>query len=110
MTNEFDIIEHPLVSMWLKEYLKNEPLGYVFITNGNEKIFKKMWGNPTGTTKKFAYWKKDHLGITIYVYSNNVGTFYKIQYLGEKDAFIEDKKMGTYITSFLTKLTKDFLN
>jgi hypothetical protein len=110
MTNEFDIIEHPLVLMWLKEYMKNEPLGVCFLTQGNATLFKQKWGNPNGQTQKFDYWKKDYLGITIYVYSDLAQTHYKVQYLGEKDMFIQDKKMGSYLTGFLSKTTKDILN
>lgn len=109
MTNEFDIIEHPLVLMWLKEYAKTEPLGLAFITQGNKFIFKQKWGAPVGQNKNFSYWKRDHLGIIIYAYSDDNMTFYKVQYLGEKEMFIQDKKMGSYLTSFLHKLTKDIL-
>lgn len=109
MTNEFDIIEHPLVALWLREYAKNEPLGFCFLTQGNSLFFKKIWGPANGQTQKFEYWKKDHLGITLYVYSDTQATYYKVQYLGEKQMFIQDKKMGSYLTGFLTKLTKEFL-
>lgn len=109
MTNEFDIVEHPLVYMWLKDYLKNEPLGFCFLTQGNKSLFKNIWGNSIGQTQKFNYWKRDYLGITIYVYSDSESTFYKVQYLGEKEMFIQDKKMGAYLQGFLTKLTKEIL-
>ena len=33
--NEFDIIEHPSVLLWLKEYAKNDPLGFCFLIQGN---------------------------------------------------------------------------
>jgi hypothetical protein len=110
MTNEFDIIDHPLVFMWLRDYVKHEPLGVTFLTQGNSIFFQKKWGNPDGKTQKYNYWKKDYLGITLYVYSDLYETYYKVQYLGEKDMFIQDKKMGTYLTGFLSKLTKDILN
>lgn len=110
MTNEFDIIEHPMVLMWFLEYSKNEPLGTVFLTQGNIEFFKKKWGNPTGKAQVHNYWKRDYLGITLYLYTNEYETFYKVQYLGEKEMFIADKKMGSYITGFLTKLTKEILD
>lgn len=109
MTNEFDIIDHPLVTLWFKEYVKTEPLGFCFLTQGNESLFKKIWGKASGENKKFNYWKRDYLGITIYVYSNNESSYYKVQYLGEKEMFISDKKMGSYLTGFLSKLTKEIL-
>ena len=109
MTNEFDIIDHPLVFLWIKEYAKNEPLGLCFLTQGNNYFFKKIWGSANGNTQKFDYWKKDHLGITIYVYSDSQSTYYKVQYLGDKEMFIQDKKMGSYLTGFLSKLTKEIL-
>lgn len=110
MTNEFDIIDHPVVLIWFLEYAKNEPFGFNFITKGNASFFSKKWGSPNGKAQQHNYWKKDYLGITLYVYSNDEETFYKVQYLGEKDMFINDKKMGSYITGFLTKLTKEILN
>lgn len=110
MTNEFDIIEHPIVNMWFKDYAKNEPLGFCFLTQSNQENFKNMWGKPNGRTQKFDYWKRDHLGITIYVYSDEEATFYKVQYLGEKHMFQQDKKMGSYMTGFLVKLTKEVLS
>jgi hypothetical protein len=110
MTNEFDIIEHPLVLFWLKDFAKSEPLGLIFLTEGHNKLFKTKWGNPSGVTQNLSYWKRDYLGITIYVYSDEKITFYKVQYLGDKETFIQDKKMGSYLTGFLTKLTKDIIN
>lgn len=110
MTNEFDIIEHPLVSLWLKEQSKKEPLFLVALTQGNAKFFTKIWGPHSGLTKRFQYWKQEYLGITIYVYSDAKETFYKIQYLGPRDNFIADKKIGSYLTGFLKKLSKDFLS
>lgn len=110
MTNEFDIIEHPMVLMWFLEYAKNEPLGTAFLTKGNVNFFNKKWGKPTGKAQEHNYWKRDYLGITLYLYSNENETFYKVQYLGEQDMFISDKKMGSYITGFLTKLTKEILD
>ena len=109
MTNEFDIITHPLVLHWIKDFAKAEPLGLAFLTQGNQKFFKAKWGACTGETQKFHYWKRDHLGITIYVYSDEISSFYKVQYLGERDMFIQDKKMGSYLTGFLSKLTKEIL-
>lgn len=110
MTNEFDIIDNPLVLMWFKDYAKSDPLCVSFLTKGNYKLFKSMWGTPDGKTQNHEYWKKEHLGITIYVYSNNFSTFYKVQYLGEKNMFVQDKKIGSYITGFLMKLIKEILN
>lgn len=110
MTNEFDIIEHPMVLMWFLEFSKSEPLGMNFLTQGNVKYFQHKWGNPNGKAHDHNYWKKDYLGITLYVYSNEKETFYKVQYLGSKEMFIQDKKMGSYITGFLIKLTKEILN
>lgn len=109
MTNEFDIIEHPLVQLWLKDQAKKEPLCLVNITQGNIDFFKKIWGKPTGLTKRFNFWKREYLGIVIYVYSDYSSTYYKIQYLGNKENFIADKKIGSYLTGFLNKLSKDFL-
>lgn len=110
MTNEFDIINHPLVVLWIKEYIKNDPLAIPFITQGNEGLFKKMWGNPVGQVQNFSYWKKDYLGITIFVYTDKKTTFYKIQYLGNLDSFVKDKKIGSYLTGFLSKLIKEIIN
>jgi hypothetical protein len=110
MTNEFDIIEHPLVILWLKEFAKNEPLGLIFLTGGNVSLFKNKWGNPSGATQNLQYWKREHSGINIYVYADENITFFKVQYLGDKEKFLQDKKIGTYITGFLSKLTKEFLN
>lgn len=110
MTNEFDIIEHPLVQLWLKDFAKIEPLGFSFLVQGNFDFFKNMFGAPTGQAAKFSYWKREHLGITIFIYSSNLATFYKVQYLGEREAFINDKKMGSYLTGFLQKFTKDLVS
>lgn len=108
MTNEFDLIEHPLVLLWFKDFLKTDPLGVVFLTEGHVDFFNSKWGKSTGATQNLQYWKRDYLGITIYVYSDEKITFYKAQYLGDRETFIQDKKMGSYLTGFLTKLTKEF--
>lgn len=109
MTNEFDIFDHPLVFMWFKEYAKTDPLGFTFLTQGNADYFKKIWGVHTGKIQNYLYWKRDYLGITLYVCSDHEATFYKVQYLGTKEMFTQDKKMGSYLTGFLSKLTKEIL-
>lgn len=108
--NEFDIIEHPLVQLWLKDFAKIEPLGFSFMCQGNYEFFKNMWGEPTGQTKKFPYWLRPHLGIDVYVYSSAFATFFKVEYHGNKEAFVNDKKMGSYLTGFLNKFTKDLIS
>jgi len=109
MTNEFDFIDNPVVLLWFKNFAKSEPLGFTFLTQGNQKLFSRFWGTSNGVTQKFNYWKRDYLGITIYVYSDNDATFYKVQYLGDKTMFQQDKKMGTYLTGFLEKTIKEIL-
>ncbi|NCQ52295.1 hypothetical protein GW796_10520 [archaeon] len=110
MTNEFDIIDHPLVLMWFKDFAKNEARGLAFLTQGNSQYFKSIWGGHNGKTQKFLYWKREYLGITIYIYSDDTATFYKVQYLGEKEVFLSDKKMGSYLIGFLNKLTKEIIS
>lgn len=111
MTNIFDIYDHPLVSLWFKELAKNEPLALSILTQSNLDLFSKMWGSATDAKiGGYTVWKRDHLGITVFAYVNNEITFYKVQYLGEKDMFVSDKRMGTYLTSFLTKLQKEIFS
>ena len=107
--NEFDIIEHPSILLWLKEYAKNDPLGFCFLIQGNLEHFKKIWGNPNGQSQRFSYWKREHLGIVIYVYSDTRSTFYKTQYLGDKETFVQDKKMGAYLHGFLNKISREMV-
>lgn len=109
MTNEFDLMDHPMVFSWFKDFIKNEPLGYIYITEGKDDLFIKKWGKPDGELKDTKYWKKDYLGITIYVYSNQKVTYYKVQYLGDKEKYQLDKKMGSYLTGFLNKLIKEIV-
>lgn len=111
MTNIFDIYEHPLVAFWVKELFKNDPLALCVLTQSNLDLFSKMWEKPTDAKiGGYTVWKRDHLGITVFAYVNEEITFYKVQYLGEKDMFVNDKRMGTYLTSFLTKLQKEIFN
>lgn len=107
MTNEFDLIEHPMVQNWLKELAKTEALALIGLVEGNAQRFRRLFSEPSGKTQRFEYWKRDYLGITIFLYTDNRSTYYKIQYLGEKDLFCKDKKMGSYMASFLGKLAKE---
>lgn len=109
MTNEFDIIEHPSIILWLREFAKNEPLGFSYLLKGNLDFFNSNWGVPEGQNQKFTYWKRDYLGITIFVYSSDVATFYKVQYLGSRETFINDKRMGSYLIGFLTRFSKEII-
>ena len=106
MTNEFDIIDHPLVLLWFKDFGKNEPMGFSFLTQGNVNYFRNIWGTPSGQTQKFFYWKRDYLGITIYVYSDNNATFYKVQYLGEKESFVNDKSPQMILLNIVAILSE----
>ncbi len=108
--SEYDIIDHPTVFFWLKDLAKNDPLAFVVLTENNLERFNKVFGKPHGTTQKFKFWKKEHLGITIFLYTNKEASFYKVQYIGDNQAFSQDKKIGAYITGFLNKLLKDLLN
>lgn len=105
--NEYDISDHPMVLNWMKDLAKNDPLALITLTGGNEKLFKSLFGDSNGRTKRFAYWKKEHLGMNFIIYSNDVNTFYKIHHLGEYDNFVQDKKIGVYITGFMNKTLKD---
>lgn len=108
--NEIDIIEHPIVSKWFKELSKNEPFTYLALIQGNTIKFKKIFGTPQGETNKFLYWKKDYIGINIYIYTNPTDTYYKVQYTGDSENFPQDKKIGSYVVGFLNKLIKDLNN
>lgn len=110
LTSEFDIIEHPNIFAWIQDLAKKNPLAFVSICGGNVDSFKKLWGDPDGQTQRFDYWKRDYLGITIYVYSEKSTTFYKVQYLGSKEVFLQDKRSGAFISSFLSKLVEDLVN
>lgn len=106
MTNEFDIIIHPLVKLWLANYAKTDPLALDFLTQGNKDYFTKIMGKPQGNAMKYDYWVQQYSGFTIYVYSNEQSTIYKVNFLGEKEAFINDNRIGSYIIGFLEKFIK----
>lgn len=106
MTNEFDIIEHPLVKLWLSNYAKTDPLALDFLTQGNTSYFTDLMGKPQGNSMKYDYWIEQHSGFTIYIYSNNSASMYKVKFLGEKEAFVNDNRIGSYIIGFLEKFIK----
>lgn len=106
MTNEFDIIDHPLVKLWLANYAKTDPLALDFLTQGNDEYFTKIMGKPQDNVMKYNYWVQQHSGFTIYVYSNEHSTIYKVKFLGEKESFINDSRIGSYIIGFLEKFIK----
>lgn len=105
---EFDIMENPLVFLWFKDLAKNDPLAFITITNSNRINFKNYFGDPIGREGKYECWKQDYMGITIYLLTDNFKTIFKVSYLGEKEIFIQDKKMGIYITSFMNQLIDNF--
>lgn len=107
---EFDIIENPLVFLWFKDLAKNDPLAFITITNSNKINFRNYFGKPTNREGKYECWKQDYMGINITLLTDNYKTFIRISYLGEKEIFIQDKKIGIYITSFLNKLIENFFN
>lgn len=109
MATEFDAIEHPNVFSWFKDLAKNDALAFATLCGGNYDAFKALWGSPNGKTQRFDYWKKDYSGITVFIYTEKTTTFYKVQYLGERDIFLQDRKIGAYLNAFLSKLTKDLL-
>ncbi len=110
MTNEFDIIDHPMVFSLLQELASKEPLALCFLTQGNKDNFYSKWGKAIGQKQSFEYWAKDYLGITLFVYSNSESSYYKVRYLGDREMFVNDKKMGSYLTGFLSKTIKEFID
>lgn len=107
VNNEFDIIEHPLAVLWMANFMKNEPLGFVTIINPNLEMFSKMWGEPQTAPGGNKVWRREQMGVNFYVYTNEHSTVYKIQYMGTKDLFKQDKKIGNFITLFLSKLIEE---
>lgn len=110
MTNEFDVIEQPMVALWLKDQARSNPLGFISLTGNNVQRFHKNLGKPHGTTQRFQFWKQDYLGFIIFIYCDNESTYYKIQYLGTKDIFVKDKKVAAYITGYLNSLIQETLS
>lgn len=104
---EIDIINHPVVQIWFKELAKNEPLKFLSLTDGLKENISKIYGKPSGETQRFAFWKKEHLGVSMYIYTDDKTSYYKIQYMGNEEQFLSDKKIGVYITVFLSKFLKD---
>lgn len=109
MSTELDIIDHPQVFTWLKDLSRQDTMAFVTLCGGNCDTFKSLWGKAHGKTQRFDYWKKEHLGTTIFVYTDKYTTFYKVQYLGEKEIFLQDKKIGAYVIAFLSRLAKELL-
>lgn len=107
MNKEFDIIENPIVFLWFKDLAKNDPLAFSTIIGGNKENFRNYFGSPTTTDTKNEYWTQDYMGINITLISDNYKTVFKISYLGDKNIFIQDRKMGMNIVSFLNKFIEN---
>lgn len=107
MNKEFDIIENPLVFLWFKDLAKNDPLAFSTIIGPNKENFRNNFGQPTKVENKAEHWTQDYMGIKISLITDNQRTHFKVSYLGEKDIFIQDRKMGTYINSFMNKLIEN---
>lgn len=108
MTNEFDIIQHPMFQMWLSDLATRDPLCVSFLIKGNMDSFEAIWGKPSEIVNRDHCWRKEYLGTKFFVYSNDQSTYYKVEYLGSYEMFLEDKRMGSYITGFMNSLLKAF--
>lgn len=108
MMNEFDIIDHPLVFLWFKSFVKTNPFALSFLFSGDANFFKSLYGNPIGKMQNFDFWKINHLGIVIFIYFDGTNVVYKVQYLGDKNLFIDDQNISKHIIDFLLDLINKF--
>lgn len=107
-TSKYDIIDHPLVFLWLKDLGRHEPLALATILGGNRENFKNFFGQYNQKDMNFDYWIVDYIGIKLIIGSNEIKSVYKISYMGEKNDFIKDKQIGSYIISFLNKMMENY--
>ena len=113
MTNEFDVLDHPMLIAWFDSLALKDPLGVCFVTGDNLKLFHATWGAPDGYAKRgdsFEYWHKDHLGISIFIYANNASTYFRVKYFGSKASFLQDEKMGSYLVTYMDAYLRSFID
>ena len=109
-TNEFDIFDHPTAMLWLREFSKNNPYGYCFLTSMDIVVLKDTLGFPIRENQGAMVWQTEYMGINLFIYQKNKLTQYKVQYLGEQDKYLLDKRFGTYITGFLNEFVSMIIN
>lgn len=105
-----DVVESPLVAIWLREKAKRDPIAFCRLADDNTERFQRILGKPEksrngqGTT---WVWGVEEQGVPLLVLSSARGSQYMIHYPGGLRAFGADRKMGSAITKFLERLILD---
>ena len=106
-SDTIDIYGNPLVSLWMREKAKRDPVAFCRLVQNNvergARIFGKgervRWGQ-----HQFIAWQLEELGVPFLFLSGSKGTVFLINYPGGDRAFAADRKMGSAITAMLERL------
>lgn len=102
-----EVIESPLVKMWLKEKAKRDPIAFCRLVQDNTERLSRIWGK--AQTRKISsglesFWLWEEQGVVFLISSSSRGTRIYLNYTGGARAFMADRRMGSAVTSFLERL------
>lgn len=102
-----EIIDSPLVKIWLKEKAKRDSVAFCRLVGDNSVRLKKILGNSESRVLSFGkefVWLWEEQGVVFLITSSIRGTRFFINYTGGQKAFIADRRMGSAVTGFLERL------
>jgi hypothetical protein len=104
----YDIMQHPLVSRWLRHLAETKPQGFVRLTTENKERLRQVLGDPTkisnNTVNKEWIWKIERDNVVAWILSGNMGTIVNVFFAGDQEAFLADKNMGMHAVALLSDL------
>ena len=102
-----DVFQNPLVSLWMREKAKRDPVAFCRLAQDNSERLTRMMDKGDrvrwGRLNCFA-WEIQDLGVPFLILTGSHGTIYLVNYPGGERAFAADRKMGSAITALLEKL------
>lgn len=102
-----EIIDSPLVKIWLKEKAKRDSVAFCRLVGDNSVRFKRILGKSETRELSFGkefVWLWEEQGVVFLITSSIKGTRFFINYTGGQRAFIADRRMGSAATGFLERL------
>lgn len=103
-----DIIENPLVSMWMKEKAKRDPLLFCRLIENNLKRYSRWLGSGAKVEESgYIVWmiKDVHLTLLIGCSVKN-GTVFKVLYPAGISSYASDRKFGGAVNASLEKISQ----
>lgn len=111
---QMDVIDHPSVSLWMKETAQRDPQGFLLLIGNNVEQFERLFGLATwknNGNKGWTHgWKVYESNLTWNILTGPSGTIFRVKTTTPSDSYLNDPKVGVGIVTYLNTLLRTLAN